>query len=76
MGFHIAVADAVINTAQENGIKQIVLSGGVFANEILTTMCYNRLSDLGFSVYINEQVPPNDQGIALGQAWYAVNGQE
>ena len=73
LGFHMAIVDAICKISNEQGINQIILSGGVFANEILTTMCYNRLSKDGFSVYINEQVPTNDQGIALGQTWYILN---
>ena len=73
LGFHMAIVDAICKISNEQGIEQIILSGGVFANEILTTMCYNRLSKVGFKVYINEQVPTNDQGIALGQIWYVLN---
>ncbi|MCD8391360.1 MAG: carbamoyltransferase HypF [Firmicutes bacterium] len=72
-GFHEAVISAVCTYAENQPIRQIVLSGGVFANGILTEGIYNRLTARGFNVYINEQVPPNDGGIALGQAWYAAN---
>lgn len=74
LGFHIAVADAVCAYAASNADADtsIILSGGVFSNELLTTACFERLSNAGYSVYINEQVPPNDGGIALGQAWYAL----
>lgn len=71
LGFHAAVARAVGRFAAESGIKTIVLSGGVFANRILTELCFKELK--GYDVYINEQVPPNDGGIALGQAWTAMN---
>ena len=68
-GFHRAIADAVADAAEAYGEKTIILSGGVFANAVLTEMCMERLTRSGFDVYINEQVPTNDGGIALGQAY-------
>ena len=71
LGFHHAIADAVIAFAENQNEKNIILSGGVFANRVLTELCYNTLTEKGYNVYINEQVPTNDGGIALGQAWAA-----
>ncbi len=68
-GFHQAIADYVIGMADSNNIGQIVLSGGVFMNRILTQLCINGLEQRGYKVYINEKVPCNDQGIALGQVY-------
>ena len=48
-------------------ISKVVLSGGVFQNEILLKEIYSRLDEKGFDVYIHEQIPCNDGGIALGQ---------
>ena len=70
LGFHKAVADAVISCAENENEKNIILSGGVFANRILTEMCYAGLRERGYRVYINEQFPTNDGGIALGQVWW------
>ena len=74
LGFHKAIADAVCEHARDRNEKCIVLSGGVFSNRILTELCYRGLTDIGCRVYINEYVPTNDGGLALGQAWYALNG--
>lgn len=76
LGFHIAVADAVRETAKEVKLKHsdcrvAALSGGVFANRILLSLCRERLLREGFMVYTNETVPVNDGGIALGQAYIA-----
>ena len=49
----------------------VALGGGVFANVILQERCRQLLEKDGFTVYVNEQVPGNDGGIALGQAWLA-----
>lgn len=69
LGFHHAIANAVLEVAEKNKIKDIALSGGVFMNRILTELCIDKLRKKGYNVYINEQVPTNDGGIALGQAY-------
>jgi hydrogenase maturation protein HypF len=72
LGFHMAVADAVANAAAlirtQTGIEDVALSGGVFQNTLLLSMCDERLKSRGFRVAFNEDFPPNDGGIALGQA--------
>jgi hydrogenase maturation protein HypF len=52
-------------------IERIALSGGVFQNRLLLSLIINKLEAQGLSVYYNQTVPPNDGGIALGQAWIA-----
>lgn len=63
-----AVSDMVSHAVSLKGIKPIVLSGGVFMNRLLTSLVIDRLSEMGFNVFINEKVPPNDGGISFGQA--------
>ncbi|MGM9937820.1 MAG: carbamoyltransferase HypF, partial [Candidatus Ornithomonoglobus sp.] len=74
LGFHKAIADAVCDYAKIQNENNIIFSGGVFSNRLLTELCFDKLTEWGYKVYINEQVPCNDGGIALGQAWYAFNG--
>lgn len=50
------------------GISQVVLSGGVFQNCLLTSMTLARLKHSDFKVLTHSLVPPNDGGLALGQA--------
>lgn len=69
LGFHYAVANAVTDACEKAKIKNIALSGGVFMNKILTELCIDKLRKKGYNVYINRQVPSNDGGIALGQAY-------
>lgn len=53
--------------------SRICLSGGCFQNALLTTRLKKRLEDEGFKVYTHSLVPPNDGGIALGQAVVATH---
>lgn len=70
--FHLALARMIVDgcrlAREEYGINKVCLSGGTFQNSLLTNLCFRLLKPLGFGVYINRQVPPNDGGIALGQA--------
>ncbi|MCL2772412.1 MAG: carbamoyltransferase HypF [Oscillospiraceae bacterium] len=76
LGFHIAVCDMIeqmcIQMRGEENIQDVALSGGVFQNAFLLEMVIKRLAALGFSVFTNEKVPPNDGGLALGQAYIGI----
>jgi hydrogenase maturation protein HypF len=52
----------------ENGIPTVVLSGGVFQNELLLQDLKPLLENEHLQVWTNHAVPPNDGGISLGQA--------
>jgi hydrogenase maturation protein HypF len=70
--FHLSVATAAtvacLQISQSSGLKRIILSGGVFQNRLLTEMIYTALAQKGLAVFTHRLVPPNDGGIALGQA--------
>ncbi len=70
--FHNAVAglaaDVCVELRQERGLNRVALSGGVFQNVLLLARTLERLAALGFETYTNQRVPPNDGGIAFGQA--------
>jgi len=70
--FHATVARAAVDVctriAGKSGLDRVVLSGGVFQNRLLTEMIYTGLFDRGLQVFTHRLVPPNDGGIALGQA--------
>ena len=66
--FHNALVNWIVQVAEESRRKQIVFSGGVFQNRYLTERAAAVLESRGFTVYTHRQVPPNDGGIALGQA--------
>ncbi|MCJ2177809.1 carbamoyltransferase HypF [Novosphingobium album (ex Hu et al. 2023)] len=67
-GFHHWLADAILEIAWHTGFQQVVLSGGCFQNALLTELAMARLQEAGFEVYRNIRVPPNDGGLAVGQA--------
>jgi hydrogenase maturation protein HypF len=68
-----AAADVCTAIRRESGTDRVVLSGGVFQNKLLTEGLHALLTARGFRVYTHRLVPPNDGGLALGQA--AVAGQ-
>lgn len=48
-------------------INKVVLSGGVFQNQIILRRLIESLTNSGFEVYYHKEIPTNDQGIAVGQ---------
>ena len=70
--FHAVLADmaaqACKKAREKTDINICALSGGVFQNSLLVRLCKKRLEDYGFKVLLHSLVPPNDGGIALGQA--------
>jgi hydrogenase maturation protein HypF len=72
--FHHTLAEAAIGLAKTQPERQVVLSGGCFQNRHLAELCIHRLRSEGFTPYWHQQVPPNDGGISLGQAWVAAYG--
>jgi hydrogenase maturation protein HypF len=62
-----AVATACVRIRSLVGIEDVVLTGGVFQNRILSEEAEALLSQAGFRVHRHERVPPNDGGLAFGQ---------
>ncbi|WP_456408477.1 carbamoyltransferase HypF [Caldithrix abyssi] len=69
--FHVTLArllEAVtLKAVQKTGLKTVVLSGGVFQNEILLKLLNAFLQKHNLKVLTHRQTPPNDGGISLGQ---------
>jgi hydrogenase maturation protein HypF len=70
--FHNTVAEAIVAVCRRlravEKLNQVCLSGGTFQNMRLLARTLAGLRRLDFEVFIHAQVPPNDGGIALGQA--------
>jgi hydrogenase maturation protein HypF len=63
-----ASADACVALAEGHGLDTVVLSGGVFQNRLLLDRVRERLTAAGLRVLVPRRLPPNDGGIAYGQA--------
>ncbi|MFF3741235.1 carbamoyltransferase HypF [Streptomyces sp. NPDC002566] len=73
--FHRAVTGLVRHLCgrarERHGLDTVALTGGVFANALLSTDCATALRRDGFTVLRHRLVPPNDGGLALGQLMVA-----
>jgi hydrogenase maturation protein HypF len=67
-GIAAGLRDAVAALSRAHGIDTVVLSGGVFQNELLMRDVKNLLQPERLSIWTNHIVPTNDGGISLGQA--------
>ena len=62
-----AFADTAKKIATKNGIDKIVLSGGVFNNNLILTGMIKELEKNNLTVFTHSKVPAGDGGICLGQ---------
>jgi hydrogenase maturation protein HypF len=74
--FHATLAAALtewaLAAAEREKIDAVALGGGCFLNRLLSTDIEQRLARAGLNVLAARQVPPNDGGLSLGQAWVAL----
>jgi hydrogenase maturation protein HypF len=66
--FHNTLAEIVVQVARRIAEPRVALTGGCFQNRYLAEQTVQRLTEAGFCPYWHQRVPPNDGGIALGQA--------
>jgi hydrogenase maturation protein HypF len=70
--FHVALAEATATAlsalAERHETSTVALSGGVWQNRRLLADTIERLERAGLRVLVPEALPPNDGGLAFGQA--------
>jgi len=72
MEFHLAMAGGITSVARRVGLARVVLSGGCFQNRVLTRIVVSQLHREGFQPFWHKVLPPNDGGLAAGQAYAAL----
>jgi hydrogenase maturation protein HypF len=73
-GIAQGLRDALVLISRTHALDTVVLSGGVFQNELLLEDLKSLLAGGSLQVWTNHAVPPNDEGISLGQAALAAFG--
>lgn len=66
--FHHSLANGILQAARQVKEKRVLLSGGCFQNRLLENLVVELLTQNGFEVFWHHHIPPNDGGIAMGQA--------
>ena len=66
-----ALADWVARAADAQQAPTVACGGGCFLNALLAGGLRRALAARGITLLQAQAVPPNDGGIALGQAWVA-----
>lgn len=70
--FHNTLAEVLVAMAGRLACPDIVLTGGVFQNRLLTETAIRKLAVSDFRVHCNRIIPGNDAGIAAGQIYVKV----
>jgi hydrogenase maturation protein HypF len=70
--FHNGLVEGFVQLAtllrKKNALNRVCLSGGTFHNIYLSERLEARLSEVGFEVFTQKEVPAGDGGLSLGQA--------
>ena len=74
-GIAQGLCDALETISRSYELNTVVLSGGVFQNELLLEDLKSLLAAKSLRVWTNHAVPSNDGGISLGQAALAAFGR-
>jgi len=69
--FHEGLAVAIAEVAARAGHRRVALTGGCFQNKRLTEATVSALRVAGLEPFWHRRIPPNDGGLALGQAVWA-----
>lgn len=70
--FHLSVAEVARKTClvirKKHNVNKVVLSGGVFQNNLLSRLSRDLLRREDFEIITHNDLASNDSGISLGQA--------
>lgn len=73
--FHATLAAALVawvaESARRSGIQTLVAAGGCLLNQVLSGALQQGLAQQGLRLLLPRELPPNDGGLSLGQAWVA-----
>ncbi len=73
--FHNGLVEGFVQLAmllrKKTALRRVCLSGGTFHNVYLSQRLETRLSEAGFEVFTQREVPAGDGGLSLGQALVA-----
>jgi hydrogenase maturation protein HypF len=74
--FHATLAEALAewaaHAAGHEGLSAVACGGGCFLNALLAAGLSRALQARGLAMLQAREAPPNDGGLALGQAWVAL----
>lgn len=70
--FHNGLVEGFVQIAtllrKKTALNRVCLSGGTFNNAYLSQRLEARLSEIGFEIFTQKEVPSGDGGLSLGQA--------
>ena len=72
----VALCEWVTQAAQTQGLRTLVWGGGCFLNSLLSSGLRQNLEQRGITVLAPQRMSPGDGGLALGQAWVAIQSLE
>lgn len=65
--FHNTLVELSLKIISKQASQNILLTGGVFQNRLLTELMIGRLKNNGYNVSVHSRIPPNDGGLSVGQ---------
>ncbi len=68
LGVATGLSNAIHVLCSQWNLDTVILSGGVFQNDLLLCDLRDQFGGKGLKLWTNRAVPPNDGGISLGQA--------
>ncbi|WP_041286359.1 carbamoyltransferase HypF [Desulfomonile tiedjei] len=67
------ITRALLEFSQRTGLETVGLTGGCFQNKLLTERTVELLRETNLHALLHSSIPPNDGGIAAGQALSALS---